>query len=248
MDAAGASVVTTIDVAADAVSTVPAPTGTALTACAGDGDDLLLAGDRVLFSSSDGATFEPLVVLAPGERVGAVGAGPAGFAVVTGQAVTGDGFLLAGADVRQLGQRLDVPGLGGPGEQLPTGVIVRRRRRRAGHGRRGAGVVAVGIVTPRPQADAASTLTGVPSRTPWARLGPQLHRSRGRRRARPPAGARRRARSARWRSTSSRQPVEVPASTRPRTVEDARLASVGALGGPGGKPPWSAGRRCSAAE
>ena len=105
------------------MTTVPAPPGAAITACAGDGDQLLLAGERALFASADAATFEPVAALAPGERVGAIGAGPAGFAV-TGSTVTGDGFLLAGADVRRPA-RVEVPGLGGVGEQVPTGVIVR---------------------------------------------------------------------------------------------------------------------------
>ena len=82
------------------MTTVPAPPGATLTACAGDGDHLLFAGDRALFASADAATFEPLAALAPGDRIGAIGAGPAGFAV-TGTTVTGDGFLLAGTDVRQ---------------------------------------------------------------------------------------------------------------------------------------------------
>ena len=77
----------------------------------------------MLFASADGATFEPVAGLAPGELVTAVGAGPAGFAV-TGRTVAGDGFLLAGSDVR-LPARLDVPGLGGIGEQVPSGVVVR---------------------------------------------------------------------------------------------------------------------------
>ena len=107
----------------DAVTTVPAPPGAAITACAGHGDQLLLAGERALFASADAATFEPVAALAPGERVGAIGAGPAGFAV-TGSTSTGDGFLLAGPDVRRPA-RVEVPGLGGAGEQVPTGVIVR---------------------------------------------------------------------------------------------------------------------------
>ena len=53
----------------------------AVTSCAGDGDVVLLAADRALLTSSDGATVVPLGGLAPGEVVTGVAAGPGGFAV-----------------------------------------------------------------------------------------------------------------------------------------------------------------------
>ena len=62
-------------------------------------------------------------LLGAGDRVGAVASGPAGFAV-TGTTVTGDGFVLAGPRPRQLGA-VDAPALGGVGDHVPTGLIVR---------------------------------------------------------------------------------------------------------------------------
>jgi len=84
---------------------------------------VLLAGERSLVATSDLATFEVVGSLGAGERVTAVAAGPAGFAA-TGTTVTGDGFVLAGSSPARLGP-LDASAVGGVGEQVPTGLVVR---------------------------------------------------------------------------------------------------------------------------
>ena len=122
-DTSGRSLLVMVDAARDAV-TIPArgPDGVTVTSCAGDGDVVLLAADRALLTSSDGATVVPLGGLAPGEVVTGVAAGPGGFAV-TGTRPGSDGFLLVGSSPDAL-VRVEVPALGGAGVQEPTGVVV----------------------------------------------------------------------------------------------------------------------------
>lgn len=121
--ATGAAIVATIDARAETVLTAPGPANLALPACAGDGQAVLLAAAGTLVASADAVTFTPVTAaLGPSDRVTAIAAGPAGFAV-TGTTVTGDGFVLHGARSDGLA-RLDAPALGGPGDQEPTGLVV----------------------------------------------------------------------------------------------------------------------------
>ena len=123
-DAAGATVVTTIDVDADVVTTVPAPPGIS---------DHRVRGPRRRVAARRGAVAvrvsrrrrrsSRVAALAPGERIVAIGAGPAGFAVTGSHGRRATASSSPATDVRQLA-RVEVPALGGVGEQVPTGVIV----------------------------------------------------------------------------------------------------------------------------
>jgi hypothetical protein len=121
--ATGAGVVATIDVRAETVTTATGPAGLTSPGCAGNGETILMAVEGSVIASTDGITFTPVATVGPGERVTALAAGPSGFAVA-GTTVTGDGFVLHGGRADAL-RRLAAAALGGPGDQEPTGLVVR---------------------------------------------------------------------------------------------------------------------------
>ena len=120
--AAGTNVVAAVDPVARRASMLPGPPGSPPVGCASTPDAIFVASADAVTSTVDGERYEPLDVLRPGEQVAAVAAGP-GAVAVTGTTPLGDGFvLLLGPTGRAT--RLDAGVLAGPGDHLPTGVVV----------------------------------------------------------------------------------------------------------------------------
>ncbi len=120
--AAGTNIAVDVDPVARRASVRPGPPGSAPVGCASTHDVIFLASAGTVMSTVDAERYEPLDVLRPGEAVTAVAAGP-GAIVVTGTTSLGDGFvLLLGPTGRAI--RLDAPVIGGPGDHVPTGVVV----------------------------------------------------------------------------------------------------------------------------
>jgi hypothetical protein len=122
-DAAGANIAVVIDVAAQRATARPGPPGAAPIGCASTNDAVVVAAADGVTSTVDGERYDALDVLRPGEAISAVAAGPGAVAVV-GTTPQDDGFVvLLGPDGRPT--RLDDPALGGRGDHVPTGVVVR---------------------------------------------------------------------------------------------------------------------------
>ena len=192
-DANGATVVTTIDVEADAVTTVPAPLGSSITRVRGRRrPSCCFAGERALFASADAATFEPVAVLAPASAW----ARSARSGRVRRDRLDGDRQRLPPGRRRRpaAGTRPGAPARGrrrpGPDRRDPR----RRRPRRARDGRRRTGVVA----DPARLIGAVSRLDGRLSPPPG-----RCWKAPGRRTSNRPAPHRRRQhlRSPRWSRT-----------------------------------------------